>query len=238
MIACGMATAKTIRADVSPTEGGPQWFSGSTFPYVPSFPLLSGINPGISGAPVLVYTERSIWDQNGMPGMPIYDLPIPQEPGFSMPQALSYDWPNTLSPTAQVQVYSLGPQSPGDTSPEQLPTPSGALVSVLGDTEVEFNYSGSSSPGVASFSYDGVKYQSSDTGNALIGDTNDFLFSSTGAFVGWVNSSEQVVANLSGSGWTASAPEMDPVSGLSALTLLAGSLAMARGRPRRPERTA
>ena len=233
-IACDVASARSIRADVSPTAGGPQWFNSPSFQYVPSFPLLSGIDPGISGAPVLVYTERGISDENGLH---IYDLPIPQQIGFSMPQALSYDWPNTTSATAQVQVYSLGPQGPGDTSSEQLSTPSGASVSVLGDTEVEFNYSGSSNPGVASFSYDGIKYHSSDTGSTLAGDTNDFLFSHAGAFVGWVNESGQLVTKLGGSGWT-SAPEMNPASGLTALTLLAGTLAVMRGRRHRPERTA
>jgi hypothetical protein len=235
VIACDAALARTIRADIAP-NGSAGWFSQPSFPYTPSFSLLSGIDPGVGGAPTLYIDEHPISDEIGLS---IYELPIPQQVAFSMPQALSYDWPNADSPIsqpAQVQVYRL--DQAGAFAAQQLSTPSGALVSVGGDTEVEFNYSSSSHPGIASFSYDGIKYQSSDTGSALAnGDTNDFMFNSAGAFVGWVNGSGQLATNLTGSGWM-SAPEMDPASGLTALTLLAGSLAVVRGRRHRPVRTA
>lgn len=226
-VACDAASARTIRTDVSPNGGSAGWFSDSTFQYTPSFPLLSGIDPGITGTPMLAFTEMEISDENQLP---IAEKVIPQVVGFSMPQALSYNWPNTTSPTAQVQVYLLDSSNPSLT---ELSTPSGALVNVGGDTEVEFNYSGSAKPGVASFTYDGISYNSLVKGSALAGDTNDFLFNASGSLVGWVNNNGQLVGNLNRSGWTAAAaPEIDPASGLSAFTFLVGSLAMLRARRR------
>jgi hypothetical protein len=229
-MACDVAGARSIRADIAP-NGSAGWFSDPSFAYTPSFQLLSGIDPGVGGSPTLYIDEHPIFDENGLA---ISELPIPQQVGFSMPQALSYDWPNADSPStqpAQVQIYLLD-----QTVPEHLSTPSGALIGVGGDTEVEFNYSNSSMPGAASFIYDGVTYQSSVTGSVLAGDTNDFLFNSAGKLVGWVNGSGQLVTGLSGSDWK-TAPEIDSASGLSAVALLAGGLAIMRGRRHRPEQS-
>jgi hypothetical protein len=111
--------------------------------------------------------------------------------------------------------------------------------SLSGDIEIDFNYSDSVSN--ASFKFGGVTYTApaSSTPNA------NFLFSSIFTFLGFLNDSA-TAANVSftpnqGSktldGWTvsggaAAAPEIDPSSIVTALTLLAGALVVVRGNTR------
>jgi hypothetical protein len=111
-----------------------------------------------------------------------------------------------------------------------------------GDIEVEFNYNTASLPttaGTASFTMGGVTYKS--TGGLLpTGTDNDFVFTSTGKYVGELSNSNgdpaALTANLAPQGWTASsggggmaAPELDATSAVSALTLVMGCLMVARG---------
>jgi hypothetical protein len=235
MINCGAVSARSIRADTNPNAFGGGWSQFDPSTGWVSFPLLSGINPGVSGTPeVAVLLNTAVgFDEISAPTATVT---IPPSGNNQVPlqvsQALSYDWPNRSATTAQVQVYQLDNQ-PNDTR-DIVSTPSGGVVNIGGDTEVEFNYSSSAQPGVASFIYDGVKYQSAVPG-ALVSQTNDFFFNSAGNLLGWVNGSREFIGGLSNSGWTtapASAPEVDPASGLSALTLLAGGLAIVRARRR------
>jgi len=116
-----------------------------------------------------------------------------------------------------------------------------------GDTEIQFNYNPTAftpasiaftglvqSP--ASFTYDGVTYQSMGSTTPL--DSNNDFFFNSGHLVGYLNDAGTFVAEStldSGSGWTVSpAPEIDPASGVGALELLAGGLAVLAGRARRP----
>jgi hypothetical protein len=115
-----------------------------------------------------------------------------------------------------------------------------------GDIEVEFNYDTASTPalattaGTASFTMGGVTYASTG-GHLPTGTDNDFVFTSTGKYVGELSNSNNetpaLTANLAPQGWTASsggggtasAPELDATSAMSALTLVMGCLLVARG---------
>jgi hypothetical protein len=122
-----------------------------------------------------------------------------------------------------------------------------ASISQAGDVEVEFNYNTFFNPtltstlGNASFTMGGVTYMS--TGTVLPTTTdNDFLFSSTGALKGEIVTDSSGNASLvagvpqgwaiksSSGGGTVTAPEIDPASAVAGFTLLAGLLAMLRGR--------
>lgn len=116
-------------------------------------------------------------------------------------------------------------------------------VNLNGDTEIEFNYATSSlTPAQlsqkAQFTIGGVTY--SATVADIVSQGNDFVFSKSGAFVGSIDETTDsfgnvISANLSSSldGWTTSgsvaAPEIDPSSTVTALTLLAGLLSIIRG---------
>jgi hypothetical protein len=123
----------------------------------------------------------------------------------------------------------------------------GGLTLASGDHEVLFNYNNAEYPsvasltGAASFTMDGVTFTS--TGPLLPTSTdNDFLFDSTGKFLGALtldlNGNAVLSAGAVPSGWTSSsgggtsAPEIDPALTISGFTLLAGSLAVMRGRRR------
>jgi hypothetical protein len=122
-----------------------------------------------------------------------------------------------------------------------------ASISQAGDVEVEFNYNTFFNPalattaGTASFTMGGVTYTS--TGAVLPTSTdNDFLFSSSGALKGEIVTDSSGNASLvagvpqgwtiksSSGGGTVTAPEIDPASAVAGFTLLAGLLAMLRGR--------
>jgi hypothetical protein len=174
----------------------------------------------------------------------------PDESGLAITAATQYDYyakaiPNpsvcaTTTPSApleQVIVYKL---AAGNTAG----LAGGGTVGLAGgDIEVEFNYNTSSLPttaGTASFTMGGIKYAS--TGGRLpTGTDNDFVFSSTGKYVGELSGptggAAVLTTNLAPQGWTASsggggttsAPELDATSAASALTLVMGCLMVARG---------
>jgi len=122
-------------------------------------------------------------------------------------------------------------------------------VSHAGDVEVEFNYNTFFDPtlattaGTASFTLGGVTYMSKGTLLPTTTD-NDFLFNSAGVLIGEIvtasNGTASVVAGVpegwtiksSGGGGTVTAPEIDPASSIAGMTLLAGLLAVSRGRRR------
>jgi hypothetical protein len=105
------------------------------------------------------------------------------------------------------------------------------------DTEIEMN---GWCPGGAAGS---LTWGSSTYKGGCSGAATDFLFSSTKAFIGYVVDSVQSDGTLLGtvtlsstlptgwsaSGGTVSAPEIDPASAISAMTLLLGCLAVMRG---------
>lgn len=161
--------------------------------------------------------------------------------GLDIIGATQYDWyanplpavstcsdPNAIiaGPIEQVIDYKL--------------TAGGSLNLASGDTEVQFNYDPSvdSTKGVASFTMDGVTFTS--TGPLLpTGTDNTFLFSASGALLGALtldpNSGDTILTAGVPSGWTesggtVSAPEIDPSTAIAALSLLAGGLAILRGR--------
>jgi hypothetical protein len=140
---------------------------------------------------------------------------------------------NSNGPLEQVMTYTMA---------------ANASVSQAGDLEVEFNYNTFFNPtlattaGTASFTMGGVTYTSSGTLLPTTTD-NDFLFSSTGALKGEIVTDSSGNASLvagvpvgwiiksgGGGGGTISAPEIDPASAVAGVTLLAGLLAMLRGR--------
>jgi hypothetical protein len=154
------------------------------------------------------------------------------------------------SPATQVVVYTIG---------DNNVLGSGAPVA-SGDKEIEFNYdfdSGNSTNnnavksaiGTASFTVGTITYSSIGP-NLPFNTDNDFLFSASGVLLGSLiddtNGQPELVSCKAGAsistcvpGWTSaaaptSAPEIDSSSMIAALTLLAGGLAVLRGR--RPSR--
>ena len=124
-------------------------------------------------------------------------------------------------PDAQVVIWNLT---------------TGALGST---TEIELNGWCPGGSG-ASFKFDGNTYA-----GGCSGTPTDLLFNASGVLVGFVSDSTtggpstiEAAANLTGwtenggaiGGGSVSAPEVDPASAIAALTLLAGGLAVARGR--------
>jgi len=165
---------------------------------------------------------------------------------LQLSNAVQYDYYNSssLNPNSiveQVLVYQLGAGN----------TPSNASTALAsGDIAVELNYDQSNTSitqGTAKFTIGGVTYSSLGTG-LPINTENDFLFSSTGAFIGvlTLDGSTTLTTGLSApAGWTAtpavSAPEIRLSSSTTSLTMLFGALALLRGRRRlkaSPERLA
>jgi hypothetical protein len=180
----------------------------------------------------------------------------PEESGLSITAATQYDYYSSAIPNAskcttdpfgtnpngpieQVIVYKL---AAGNTAGL---TGGGTVGLAGGDIEVEFNYNTASTPalattaGTASFTMGGVTYAS--TGGRLpTGTDNDFVFTSTGKYVGELTNATGgpavLATNLAPQGWTVgsggggkSAPELDATSAVSGLTLVMGCLLVARG---------
>jgi hypothetical protein len=200
--------------------GGDPWTaSNASSPFNPGYSppgvtgntaTLTGTSPGVINQDGLSFTTAVQYDT--------YAAAIPAASncstvGFSAPQ-----------PIEQVMVYTLASGNG-----------SGFAAN---DQEVLFNYDSSlaSTSGTASFTLGGVTYTS--TGTLLPTTTdNDFLFNSSGQLVGALTEPGGSVTLTTGAvptGWTASgtvssAPEMDSSLAISAFTLLAGCLAVARG---------
>jgi hypothetical protein len=180
----------------------------------------------------------------------------PEESGLAITAATQYDYYSSAIPAAsdcttnpfgtnpngpleQVIVYKL---AAGDTAGL---AGGGTVALAGGDIEVELNYNTADNPalattaGTASFTMGGVKYSS--TGGLLpTGTDNDFVFSSTGKYVGELTGPDGgpavLTANRAPQGWTTGsggggtvAPELDATSAVSALTLVMGCLMVARG---------
>jgi hypothetical protein len=205
-------------------SGGDPWTAtaATTSPYSP------GLNTGnfaslTAGANTVINQDG--FSYNSAVQYDTYAAPIP---AASSCPALSNLAPN---PIEQVLVYTLQSGNSANFS------------YAANDTEVLFNYD-SSSPliagqnGTATFTMGGVTYTSTGSGLPVNTD-NDFLFDSSGKFIGALNldASDNLTLNtkvLAPTGWTSSgtvapAPEIDSSLAISAFTLLAGFLAVARG---------
>lgn len=153
-----------------------------------------------------------------------YDTYAAAIPAASNCSTTGFSAPN---PIEQILVYNLASGTNGNFS------------YAANDSEVVFGYDGSlaSKTGTASFTMGGVTYTS--TGSLLPTTTDDdFLFNSSGQLVGAIDTDSNGNVTLDSgavpTGWTASgtvapAPEMDSSLAISAFTLLAGCLAVARG---------
>jgi hypothetical protein len=159
-------------------------------------------------------------------------------------QYVYYSSPIPDSSNCSADPFSVNPDGPLEQVLSYIMGDS--TVAQAGDIEVEFNYNTGVDPslattaGTASFTMGGVTYTSS--GGLLPTSTdNDFLFTSTGALIGEIqtatNGSAVLVSGVpqgwtiktSGGGGTMTAPEIDPASSFAGITLLAGLLAVMRG---------
>ena len=155
--------------------------------------------------------------------------------GLAITGATQYDWytnpiPSTCSPT---------PSNPVEQVIDYKLAAGGTLGLAAGDTEVQFNYDSSlaSTKGLASFTMSGITFTSN--GPLLPTSTdNSFLFGASGALIGALTldvSGNTVLAAGVPTGWTESGgtvtvPEIDASTSIAALTMLAGGLAVLRGR--------
>jgi hypothetical protein len=118
------------------------------------------------------------------------------------------------------------------------------LAKMNGDVEIELNnwcgQTGANgetgSNAVGSFTWGKNTFSGGCTGNTT---TNDLLFNRAGKLIGWVNDSTSTLSYSPltkglPAGWTevATTPEIDPASAMAGLTLLAGCVAVLRGRRR------
>jgi hypothetical protein len=215
-----MAGGHGILADVPCPYG-----SGGD-PWTPTSATSSPYNPGLNTGNFASLTgTSSVINQDGLSFTSAvqydnYAAPIPAASNCS---SSTFSAPN---PIEQVLVYTLASGNNGNFS------------YAANDEEVLFNYDGSlaGKTGTASFTLGGVTYTS--TGGDLPTTTdNDFLFSSSGQLIGALDTDAEGNVTLDSgavpTGWTASgtvaaAPEMDFSLAISAFTLLAGCLAVAR----------
>jgi hypothetical protein len=222
------AGGRGIRADLPCPYGGAGPVNPTLWsPITPTPP--SPFNPGAPTAnyAALVAGSNITTDSGQGGGLDIlgatqydwYAKPLPAVSTCSDPNAI------IAGPIEQVFDYKLAA--------------GGSLNLASGDTEVQFNYDSSlnSTKGVASFTMGGVSFASN--GPLLpTGTDNTFLFSSSGVLLGalTLDSSGDTIltagvpAGWKESGGTVSAPEIDPSTAIAALTLLAGGLAILRGR--------
>jgi hypothetical protein len=197
-------------------------------------------NPGVTGLPVWACTDMSSVNPDPDQPIPFFTFnnatsvfntwidPKAQSTSVVESQPLS----NLSGLIAQVGVYQLTGLQSGYT---------GGLTNVTGDYEVIFNYdnyplsSGQTCPASsASLTWDGHTWKFTGAGGVGLCDlnsTNDFLFSSTGSLLGYLNTSGSLVAGVP-PGWVAgsvSTPEPDTL----ALSAAAGVLMLLGLRRRR-----
>jgi hypothetical protein len=207
--------ARSIRADT----GQNGWNSSSTS-FTDSSYLL---NPGVTTGFAATYANVAA---------------VNDDIGLQATSGIEYNWyssatSNIQAAEDQIVVYTLDNNSAdaaGGTTP--------AISS--GDIEVEFNYdylneaslfannTSTASFSIGNYTYSGVVDQ-------IYTSPNDFLFSASGALLGAFDASGDLVSGLGGwtrspSGGSVSAPEVDPSSAVSALTLLVGVLAILQNR--------
>jgi hypothetical protein len=239
LLVCGTASAKFIRTDAwsapANTSAFPELDLASLDPGVsdPMYPVSSGFASPSSALYTLtdfgplrdqgIGSGALVSETNGK-----YNAFDESFSGFGGPIAIIFAY--TLAQTGDTVA--------GVTATAADETVGGAYLG--GDTEIEFDYYESQfeSPlntmnglkqGPASFTYGGVTFQS--IGNSTpVDSANDFFFNSAGQFVGYLNDNGIYVASSTMSpatGWRAvAAPEIEPKSVASALTLLAGSLSV------------
>jgi hypothetical protein len=165
--------------------------------------------------------------------------------GFAITAATQYDWFTNPVPDATTQCTdptSTGPQPVEQVIDYTLAAGNVGLPTTA-TQEVDFNYDSvlNGTKGTASFALGGSTYTS--TGGFLpTGTDNDFIFGKNGLFLGSMTIGSDGVSTFSSAvplGWTcagscggtvAAAPEIDPASSIAAFTLLAGGLAVLRGR--------
>jgi hypothetical protein len=232
---CQSTEARSIRADNAnpqdPTNG--DWIAGS-----PSTLGGLSIDTGLAGFVSHTYVPNSPGLQDA--------FNEPNGGGLNITGGTMYNyWSSNQSylsapqePQDQVVVYTLHNNS-GNLSfnPASYSTLAGN-TSLKGDIEIDFNFLDSASK--TSFTFGGVTY----TATANSTPNANFLFSPTFGFLGFLNDDGNNAANVSFTpfqtglttldGWTisgsaAAAPEIDTSSLISALTLLAGAMAVAQG---------
>jgi hypothetical protein len=216
--------------------------------YCPSSSLLStsagpislggsnSANPGVTGLPVWACTDTMAADTGAIEyftfnsSTSVFNTwidPTAQSTAVVESQPLS----NLSGLISQVGVYQLTGLQSGY---------GGNLTSVSGDYEVQFNYDnygGSPCPAShASLSWGGGKWTFTGAGGVGLCDfnsTNDFLFSSSGSLLGYVNTAGSLMSGLP-PGWVAGSPVSTPepdtlaLGGAAALLML-----LARNRSRR-----
>ncbi len=222
-----------IRADLPCPYGGagpPNPTEWSPVTPAPSIPF----NPGAPTANSAVLVSGS--------GITTDDFAV----GFAITGATQYDWFTNPIPDATTGC-------PDQTSTAPLPVEQvidytlaagNAGLPAAATEEINFNYDFGLSrvAGTASFTLGGSTFTS--LGGILPTNTdNDFIFGAKGLFLGSIStdSGSAVFSSAVPLGWTctgscggtvAAAPEIDAASSMAAITLLAGGLAVLRGRRR------
>jgi hypothetical protein len=226
-----------IRADLPCPYGGAgppnptEWKPVTPTPSIP-------FNPGAPTANSAVLVAGS--------GITTDDFSV----GYSITGATQYDWftnpipdvttgcPDPTStaplPVEQVIDYTLAAGQDGSNGLPPLPA--------AATEEVVFNYDAilKNAAGTASFTLGGSTFTSLGGTLPTLTD-NDFIFGANGLFLGSIStdSLSPVFSSAVPQGWTctgscggtvAAAPEIDPASSIAAFTLLAGGLAVLRGR--------
>lgn len=178
---------------------------------------------------------------------------IKDDDAIDITGATQYDYYASAIPSAADcpgNEFTLNPKGPLEQVIVYKLAAGGTLGLAAGDTEVEFNYNTLVNPslattaGTASFTMGGVTYTST-SGFLPTGTLNDFLFDSSGKYLGElgvdsVGNPTLIAATstlLAPSGWLASgstggggttgAPELDASSAVSGLTLVLGCLVVA-----------
>jgi hypothetical protein len=231
------AGGRGLRADL------PCPYGGAGNPDPSAWAPVTAASPFNPGAPTA--NEATLVGGSG-------SLSNPNQDGLATVAATQYVWytnpiPNATTncgsnqsapdPIEQVINYTLAGGSNGN------------LNLAAGDHEVLFNYNNAEYPsvaaltGAASFTMGGVTFTSNGPLLPTATD-NDFLFDSSGKFLGALvldsGGNAEIESGVVPAGWTSStggggttsAPELDPALTISGFTLLAGSVAVMRGRRR------
>jgi hypothetical protein len=196
----------------------------------------NGANPGVTGLGLYACNDTLAGDtqpnafftfDNGTSRFNTWIDPSAQSQSVVESQPLS----NLSGLISQVDVYLLTGLQPGY---------SGNLTNVTGDYELQFNYDNYGGGGPcpashASLAWGGSTWTFTGAGGVGLCDlssTNDFLFSSTGSLLGYVNTSGSLVSGSLPPGWvagTVSTPEPGTLALWPAAALL-----MMLARRRRP----
>lgn len=196
-------------------------------------------NPGVTGLPAWACIDTLAMDTGAIPFFTFNNTTSVFNTWIALQgQPESYVESNPLSTlqgglvtlVSQVGVFQLTGLQSGY---------GGNLTSVAGDYEVQFNYdnygSGPCPASHASLSWGGTTWTFTGAGGVGLCDlssTNDFLFSSTGSLLGYLNTSGSLVSSTPPPGWvagTVSTPEPGTLP-----LWIAGALLLPLVRRRRP----